>query len=218
MENNKTGIFDGTSSGPVSQSYMTGHKVKSIDEEAILARCRKGNMVAYGQLIDLYQDRLFNAIYRMTGHYDDALELTQEAFFRALKNIGRFRGNAGFYTWLFRIGINLCLSHRRRAGKVHFASLDEPHAQNNQAQTLLDMMESSNNRGPERQAELKEEHARALEALDKLDEDHRAVVIMRDIEDLSYNQIARILEQPVGTIKSRLFRARMTLRNYLNHK
>jgi len=180
-----------------------------VSEEVLISRCRAGNMVAFGKLIETYQDRLFNATFRMVGNYDDAEELTQEAFVRAMKGLKRFRGNAKFYTWLFRIAINLCINHRRRR-----ARLLEHAGQGTtggQAAALLDMADEKSP-SPLREAQIKEQHQQVLDALEQLEPAARAIVILRDIEQLDYSEIGRILEVPVGTVKSRLYRARMAVR------
>ncbi|MCF7958877.1 MAG: sigma-70 family RNA polymerase sigma factor [Phycisphaerae bacterium] len=186
------------------------------EDDLLVARCRKGDMNAFGQLIEKHQDRLFNVIYRMVNNHDDALELTQEAFFRALKNIKKFRGHAGFYTWLFRIGVNLSLNFRSRRSKIQFHSIDYQYERTgHQADGLLAVMESNEDMAPDYQAQLKEHHQHLLIAVEKLDLNARAVVVLRDIEELNYAQIAKILEVPVGTVKSRLARARASLRGML---
>ncbi len=184
-------------------------------EELQISRCRSGDMTAFGSLVEKYQDRLFNAVVRMVYNVDDAQELTQEAFVRALKGLKSFRGQAGFYTWLFRIGFNLCINYRRKQQPVSFSVFQTSQEKGGrQADGLVEMADS---RGlqPMRQAQLSEEHRRVLDALQQLAPEARAVVVLRDIEELDYAQIAQILEVPSGTVKSRLFRARMALREQL---
>jgi len=192
-------------------------ELKAIDsageEELLVKRARSGNMAAFGQLIEKYQDRLFNAILRMVGNYDDSQELTQEAFFRALRGLNRFGGKSGFYTWLFRIGMNLSINHCQHRSRLQFTSLNA--GGGNQADGLLAVLADKNNPRPDRQAQMQEEHQRTLAALANLEAAARAVVVLRDIEGLDYGQIARILEVPVGTVKSRLSRAREELRKQL---
>ena len=189
----------------------------SGSEEAILiSRCRSGNMTAMSQLIEKYQNRLFNAVFRMVGNHDDALELTQEAFYRAIKSIKKFRGEAHFYSWLYRIGMNLCINHHRRGKRVRITSLhSDSGATGSQADGLAAMMAGREDDSPVYQVQVKENYARALLALEKLDGQARAVVVLRDIENLNYSQIAGILQVPVGTVKSRLSRARMAIRELL---
>ncbi|KPK77221.1 MAG: hypothetical protein AMJ79_03980 [Phycisphaerae bacterium SM23_30] len=185
-------------------------------DEILLDRCRRGDRAAFGLLIEKHQHRLFNAVLRMVNNYDDAQELTQDAFVRALQSVDNFRGHAGFYTWLFRIGMNLSINfRRRRGGKVRFVSLQQRSEQlGRQADGLLNLVDQQNIL-PDEQAQNREMHQRALEALQDLEGPSRAVVVLRDIEGLDYGEIAEILELPVGTVKSRLFRARLALREKL---
>ena len=207
----------GTEPAPVGQNTSGTEAFRADDpaDEILVGRCKAGNMAAFGCLIEKYQHRLFNAILRIVGNYDDAQELTQEALVRALQAIRRFRGNAGFYTWLFRIGVNLSINHHRRRARVQFTSL---HAENEltgtQADGLANLADVAG-RSPEEQAHLHDVHQRVLRGLEKLEPDQRALVVLRDIEQLDYADIARVLEVPVGTVKSRLSRSRMALREML---
>jgi RNA polymerase sigma-70 factor (ECF subfamily) len=144
---------------------------------------------------------------------EDARDLTQEAFLKAFQRIGEFRQLSGFYTWVFRIGVNLALSYRRKEGRRKTISLDaDSGASGTQADALSRRLESMGD-GPLdeslMQAELQAHTARALH---DLDDDHRAVIVLRDVEGLDYADIATILEVPPGTVKSRLHRARMAVR------
>ena len=217
MNKEKTQISSGTAS-PVAGQNGKGANVpdgRVPTDEVLVGRCRNGDLAAFGQLIERHQDRLFNAVLRMVNNYDDAQELTQEAFFRALRGIRKFRGKAGFYTWLFRIGINLSLNFCRRRGKIHFTSLHGPSDElGHQADALMGPADTTE-LSPLRQTQISEEHQRVLQALEELEPRARAVVVLRDIEELDYRDIATILDVPVGTVKSRLSRARMALREQL---
>ncbi len=183
-----------------------------FDDTALIAACQKGQMHAFGALVAKYQDRLFNAVLRMCGNRDDAADLCQEAFVRAIEKIGGFRGHSGFYTWLFRIAVNLVISRRRRAGRVKFTSLSpDPDLGDSQAAALAGRGDGD----PVRTAVTAEAHRRVLQAIDALDDEHRVVVVLRDIENMDYDQIAAVLAVPTGTVKSRLHRARMMLREKL---
>lgn len=215
-KNNPTG---GTVSSPRGQNNRPSRENNALTEDDLLvARCKDGNIVAFGKLIEKYQDRLFNTILRQVGSHDDALELTQESFFRAMKGIKKFRGNAGFYTWLFRIGMNLSINHRVRSQKVRFTSIHRPDQEaGHQADGLISAM-ASRESSPAQKAQVNESYDRALRALENLEPPARAVVVLRDIEGLNYAQIAQILEVPTGTVKSRLARARAFLREQLMEK
>ena len=191
-------------------------------EAAMLLKAGKGDRSAYGQIVVLYQDRLFNALLRMVGEPEEARELTQETFTRGLEKIATFRGEASPYTWLFRIGMNLAISNLRRSQRVRVYSLDGvPRGGNgelrreDQATALVDRVASAKGDTPPQAAERKERNQIVLDALGRLDGEYRAVLIMRDVEGFDYQQMADVLGLPLGTLKSRLFRARVALRDEL---
>ncbi len=172
-------------------------------------------MVAFGTLITKYQDRVFNAILRMCGNRDDAEELSQEVFVKALENLGRFRRDSRFYTWLFRIAMNLTISRRRRAGRVKFRSLDAGIGEDDESVRPRDLLPDSREKDPSETAAEQDVRRRVRESLIELDDDFRAVVVLRDVEGMSYEQIAEVLKVPGGTVKSRLYRARYLLQEKL---
>lgn len=184
-----------------------------VGDAELVERCRRGERAAFEPLVRRYQDRVFNACLRVSGNHAEAEDLTQEAFMKALQAIDRFDGRSGFYTWLFRIAINLTLSARRRGARRPTVSLDAPVG--NCGEDSIGRRLSSGESGPDRVACDSETHRRVLEALAGLNDDYRVVVVLRDVESFSYDEIAEILEVPVGTVKSRLHRARLALRNTL---
>jgi len=217
MKITRDGVLEGTGQGDMRPSYQMEPHESPADQtdELLISRCHSGDMTAFGSLVEKYQHRLFNAVLRMVNNFDDAQELTQEAFVRALKGLKKFRGQAGFYTWLFRIGFNLCINYRRKQQPVSFSTFQSPReVGGRQAEGLLEMVDSGSPQ-PKRQVQISEEHRRVMDALGQLAPEARAVVVLRDIEELDYAQIARILDVPSGTVKSRLFRARMALRKRL---
>jgi RNA polymerase sigma-70 factor, ECF subfamily len=205
--------------------------VQTRDREvALMLKARSGDRSAYGQIVVLYQDRLFNAMLRMVGEPEEARELTQESFTRGLEKIENFRGEASPYTWLFRIGMNLAISNLRRSQRVRIFSLDgmdhtgngSPHGSSSgahrrrdQAAALIDRVASAKGDSPDQAAERSELHRVVLDALGRIDAEYRAVLIMRDVEGFDYQQMADVLSLPLGTLKSRLFRARMALKDEL---
>ncbi|HUS93132.1 MAG TPA: sigma-70 family RNA polymerase sigma factor [Phycisphaerae bacterium] len=201
--------------GPASQA--AGPKATiSFEDAALVDQCRKGDMQAFGSLVAKYQDRIFNMVYRMCGRRADAEELTQEAFLKALERIAQFRGHSQFYTWLFRIAANLTISHRRRGGRVRFHSLGGPEEfEQGQADALTAAMARRRDPGPEAAAMAAETNQRVMQALEELDDEFRLVVVLCDMEDMDYAQIADVLAVPVGTVKSRLHRARCMLKEKL---
>ena len=187
----------------------------AFEDADLLAACRRGQMDAFGVLVQRYQDRVFNAILRMCGNRDDAEELCQEAFVKALENLNRFREDSRFYTWLFRIAANLTISRRRRGGRVRFHSLDGPVGHDEESPRPRDMLPDGRENDPAEAVAQEDVHERVLEELAGLDDEFRAVVVMRDVEGMNYDEIAEVLKIPHGTVKSRLYRARLLLQERL---
>ena len=195
---------------------------------ALLNRAKAGDRGAYGQIVLMYQDRLYNAVVRLVGDREEARDLAQEAFARGLEKIDSFRGDAAPYTWLFRIAVNLAISQLRKVQRNRVFSLDRPNpngrAGNNgryassddQASGLIDRVARDNAEpSPHQRVEGRERDEAVLAALGRLDAEYRAVLVMRDIEGFDYQQMADVLGLPLGTLKSRLFRARLALRDEL---
>ncbi len=188
-----------------------------FDEAALIRRCQQGEPAAMEQLIIKYQGRVYNVILKICGNRDDAVELAQDAFVKALENIGDFKGQSGFYTWLFRIAVNLTLNYCKRRDKIAFQSLDdEGTEQYLRAKVRLKMLlEDEASPDPVEIAQNKELCELLYKALAKLEEPQRAVVVLRDIEGMDYARMAETLSIELGTVKSRLNRARNNLREIL---
>ena len=195
----------------------------------LLQKAQAGDRGAYGQIVILYQDRLYNAVLRLVGDREEARELTQEAFTRGLEKIDSFRGDASPYTWLFRIAVNLAISQLRKVRRLRIFSLDRPNVGSGgrrgggggsygeeDGPSLLERIsrDRAASAPPERLVN-RERDQMVLSALGRLDAEYRAVLVMRDIEGFDYQQMADVLGLPLGTLKSRLFRARMALRDEL---
>ncbi len=185
----------------------------SAEDAALVQQARHGDVHAFQRLVLRYQDRLVNTCWRLSGNREDAEDLAQEAFLRAFAAINGFQRRSGFYTWLFRIAVNLAVSHRRKVGRRPALSLHE-------AGPVPDGVDPGSRRpGPSDDPAAvlgrRESHGLIEAALEALDDDHRAVVVLRDVEGFDYREIAAILEVSVGTVKSRLHRARMSLRERL---
>lgn len=188
----------------------------NIDDDVLVERCRGGDNAAMERLILKYQNRIYNTIIKICGNSHDAAELTQEAFVKVINNLDGFRGKSSFYTWLFRIAVNLTLNHCKRSVKLGLRSLDAESDDNQQGRAQLrHVLQDQTEPSPEQLAQNRELHELLMEAIGRLDEPHRAVIVLRDIEDMDYATIANVLEIELGTVKSRLCRARRTLRQIL---
>jgi RNA polymerase sigma-70 factor (ECF subfamily) len=161
-----------------------------------------------------HQDRLFNAVYRMVGNHEDAADFVQETFLRALRGLGSFRGDSSFYTWIFSIAVNAIISERRKQ-TVRVYSTGDPSADESDSPHAHPPYPADTSTEPTRLAQQHEMHNRIHQAIQSLDEESRLLVVMRDIDGFNYEQISQTLTMPVGTVKSRLHRARLLLREML---
>jgi len=188
----------------------------SIDDAVLVKKAGRGDPEAAERLILKYQNRIYNAILKICANTDDAAELTQETFVKIIENLDKFEGRSSFYTWAFRIAVNLTLNYCRRDGKLAIRSLDDDAEYNEQTkQVLKDLLADEKSPDPASVAQNKELCAIVIGAMMKLDEAHRAVIVLRDIEGMSYAQIAEVLDIELGTVRSRLSRARSNLREIM---
>lgn len=171
-----------------------------------------GQTEAFGALVLRHQDRLFNSVLRVVGSRDEAADVAQDAFLNAYRKIESFRGDSAFYSWLFRIAMNVALTRKRRK-KLEPVSLDA--VQDAAGDRTVDEDPASR---PSSRMELTEQQSAVREALDDLSEEHRVVMVLKEIEGLKYEEIAEIVNCPVGTVRSRLSRARMELRDRLRRQ
>ena len=186
----------------------------NISDSALIEQCRAGDSDAMSRLITKYKDRLYNVILRICANPEDAAELTQDAFVRIIENLHRFQQRSSFYTWAFRIAVNLTLNFCRRKVRIEMTSLDaELGGDNEQARAALrNYLADTGAPDPAAIAQSKEQVNLIIRAINLLNEDQRAVVVLRDVEGMDYAQIAQIMEVELGTVKSRLARARANLR------
>lgn len=188
-----------------------------IDDEFLVGQAQQGDSAAIAKLILRYQDRIFNVILRICGNYEDAAELTQETFVKLIEKVDTFKGQSSFYTWLFRVAVNLTLNYCKRRGKVRNISLDQLVGADDQSgkKELVSFLMDKNAPDPAELLEKKEVENILLAALERLEDKYRTIIILRDIEDMSYEQISDALDIELGTVKSRLSRSRMRLRRIL---
>jgi len=189
----------------------------SIDDAVLVEQCQRGDSAALETLILRYQNRIYNVILKICANADDAAELTQETFVKVIENIDEFEGRSSFYTWAFRIAINLTLNYCKRSVKLGIRSLDAGDDEHNrQARGVLkEFLSDDSSPDPAVVAQNRELCEIAIKSLMGLDDPQRAVVVLRDIEGMNYAQIAKVLDVELGTVKSRLSRARSNLREIL---
>jgi RNA polymerase sigma-70 factor (ECF subfamily) len=181
-------------------------------EEILIKKAKQGNIAAFEKLIISHERRIYNIAYRMFNNEEDAKDITQEVFLKVYKNIDKFDENSKISTWIHRICVNTCIDEiRKRKGKETF-SMDESiisDETSTQKQYINDALT------PEEVLITKEEIKDIKKAIASLPEKHKTIIILRDIQNLSYSEIADITESSLGTVKSRLARARLQLKNII---
>ncbi len=178
------------------------------DDLSLVAACRAGQTEAFGVLVRRYQDRLFPTIARLVGSAEDAQDVLQDAFVRGFEKLDQFHAESSFYTWIYRIAINLALSGHRKNRIRRFSPL----SQSGKNQRVVDPPDQSPESDPSFALERLERESIVEAALKELGPEHRAVVILKDFDGRRYEEISALLNIPVGTVRSRLHRARSELR------
>ena len=181
------------------------------DEKTLIARCQNGDIQAFRELVTQYENRIYTVACSIIGDSEMARDAAQEAFVRAYKALGRFEGKSSFYTWLYRITTNVCLNmaqkENRRIDTTSFDAMQDTH------DISPDRFFGTDE--PENDIERADLRNQIDKVLNTLSPDHRTVVVLKDIEDMSQEEIAETLGVSVGTVKSRLSRARAQLRDLL---
>lgn len=175
----------------------------------LIADCLEGRPAAFGELVRRYQDRLYNTVYRLLDNAEDAQDVVQDAFLSAYQSLDSFKGDAQFFTWLYRIAVNAAISLKR---KQRLAISIEAGRTREGAVEPLDTSDFSR---PGQALEKAEQGRRIQDALNRLSPEHRMVLVLKEMDGLKYEDMAKILEVPIGTIRSRLHRARLELRELL---
>ena len=176
------------------------------DDDRLIRMTLGGDRDAFGELVRKYQDRLYNGIVQMLRNESEAEDTVQEAFILALTKLNTFRGKSGFYTWLYRIAYNVAVSRIRKRKPT--VSMDNAAAE-------VQLQLPSGQQSPDARI-LEDERARQLHAaLGRLSEEHRIIVVLREMDEMDYSAISEVLDLPVGTVRSRLHRARLQLKEIL---
>jgi RNA polymerase sigma-70 factor (ECF subfamily) len=189
------------------QHYERLGVVTQVDDKTLVTRCHAGDQEAFKELVQRYQRKVYGIAFGMLHNAEDAMDVTQEAFIRVHRYLDRFKGSSSFFTWLYRITVNLCIDHLRKEGKAQTVDYDDAvsHSDQQEAEQLrpwsLDM-------NPSRAMDRKELREMIDKALELLSPNHRAVILMREVEGLSYKEMSEVMRCSKGTIMSRLFHAR----------
>jgi len=180
-------------------------------DATLVEKAQAGDRAALCELLVRYERKAYNIAFRLMGNHADAADAAQEALVRVYTRLHNFRGDSAFSTWLFRVVTNTCLDELRRRGRIRWASLDDklPGEEGDLPRQILADEEMIS---PVDFAERREVQAAVQRAIARLPEDYRVVVVLRDLQDYSYQEIADMLNTSVGTIKSRLHRARLALK------
>jgi RNA polymerase sigma factor (sigma-70 family) len=181
-------------------------------EGDLVRRAREGDLSAYDDLVRRYQERIYATVYHMTANHEDANDLAQDAFIKAFSALKSFKGGSSFYTWLYRIAVNKTINFlKQRKNKYHLSLNDlDFNAENDP-----DLVALISHKTPQSDAGLSELQKKLNEALLKLSEPHRMVVVLHDVQGQSHDEIAEIMGCNIGTVRSRLFYARQQLQGYL---
>ena len=182
------------------------------DDLELVRRAQSGEAPAYDELVRRYQERVYATIYHMTSNHEDANDLAQEAFIKAYSALKSFKGGSSFYTWLYRIAVNKTINFlKQRKNKYHLSLNDIDF----NAEHDPDLMALISDKTPTRDVGLSELQKKLNEALLKLSEPHRMVVVLHDVQGQSHDEIAEIMGCNIGTVRSRLFYARQQLQGHL---
>jgi RNA polymerase sigma-70 factor (ECF subfamily) len=221
-------MYDPTAALPVSEILGLERRVSesarpSLDESALIARCLSGDDVAFDEIVQRYQDMVFNLSYRLLGGHDEAVDLAQEVFLQVYRKLSTFRRDAALRTWIYRIVINRAKNRqrwwKRRIGEMTAMPIEEAEASGRLSRTphwssILPV--NGAQVAPDEALERKEIGEILRKAIDRLPFDHRTILLLKEIEGLSYEEIGATLDLPLGTVKSRLARARKSLRDDLD--
>jgi RNA polymerase sigma factor (sigma-70 family) len=184
-----------------------------IDEMELVKNARHGDLEAYDELVKRYQERIYATIYHMTSNHEDANDLAQEAFIKAFHALKSFKGGSSFYTWVYRIAVNKTINFLKQRKNKAQMSLDDLDFN---AEHDPDLVALISDKTPRREVGLAELQEKLNSAMQKLSEPHRLVVTLHDVQGLSHEEIAKIMNCNIGTVRSRLFYARQQLQAYLS--
>ena len=182
-----------------------------LEDQLLVERSKKGDREAFEHLVRLYENKVYTIAYRLMGNHADASDLAQDAFIKIYQALPNFRGDSSFSTWIYHITVNVCRDELRKRQRRPTVSLDEPTGENNNTYEIR-----SHAPGPEEMLDRSETQAMIQECLNTLSDDYRTILVMREIQDLAYEEIAELLGCSLGTVKSRLSRARQALKEKIS--
>jgi RNA polymerase sigma-70 factor (ECF subfamily) len=178
----------------------------------LVRECRRGDKEAFKELVERYQRKIVAVALGMVHNREDAIEIAQETFVKAFQNLGRFKGESSLYTWLYRIVVNLAIDFQRRARRHPTVALED---WSGAGEEYEDTLKEERLTDPYHEAEAHEIGDRVTAAINELTPDHKAVILLREVEGLSYDEISRVMQCSKGTVMSRLHYARKKLQKKL---
>ena len=181
-------------------------------EEDLVRDSARGDLNAYDALVRRHQERIYATIYHMTSNHEDANDLAQETFIKAFNSLKSFRGGSSFYTWIYRIAVNKTINFLKQKKNRYHMSLNDLDANVEGDPDLVALVSEDT---PHRNANLSELQEKLNEALQKLSEEHRLAVVLHDVQGLPHDEIAKLMDCNVGTVRSRLYYARQQLQGML---
>lgn len=184
-------------------------------DQELVHECLRGDKEAFRELVERYQRKIASLAMGMVHNQDDAMEIAQETFIRAYENLERFKGESSFYTWLYRIAVNRAIDYRRRLRRQPSVSFEDLGAANDSDEPFEPRPKEECLTEPQRATQSRQIGARVTEAIDELTPDHKAVILLREVEGLSYEEISRVMRCSKGTVMSRLHYARKKLQQKL---
>jgi len=183
-----------------------------VPDLELVQRAQKGDGSAYDELIRRYQERVYATVYHMTSNHEDANDLAQETFIKGFQALKSFKGDSSFYTWIYRIAVNKTINFlKQRKNRTHMSL----NAIDFNAENDPDLVALISDRTPRRDIGLSELQEKLNDAMQKLSPVHRLVVTLHDVQGLSHEEIGKIIDCNIGTVRSRLFFARQQLKAYL---
>jgi RNA polymerase sigma factor RpoE len=187
--------------------------VERPDDLSLVSRAQAGELEAYDELVRRYQERIYSTIYHMTSNHEDANDLAQESFIKAYQALRSFKGDSSFFTWIYRIAVNRTINYlKQRKNRIQMSLNDLDFNAENDPELVALISQKT----PRRDLNLAELQAKLNEAMQKLSYEHRLVVNLHDVQGLSHEEISKIMDCNIGTVRSRLFYARQQLQAYLS--
>jgi RNA polymerase sigma-70 factor, ECF subfamily len=191
---------------------MIGSETEREADAELLIAVKNGDQTAYKGLVEKYQNRVYAMVYGMVRNREDARDITQDAFVKAYNNLESFRLEASFYTWLYRIAMNLAIDFIRKRTRHGETAFEENVGTRDETGSIADVHHGD---GPSKLLERKRLYSKIMDAVEELPPDQRQAILLRELEGLSYKEISEIMDIPEGTVMSRLFYARKKLQKGL---